>query len=138
MTTTFLSTDQPLNRQQLGAFGEELACRFLAEKGFVVLARNWRPHGEYVRGELDIVARDGTALVFCEVKTRTSNSMGSPFHAVDGRKVAALRKLAAAWLSGQDRWFDSVRIDVVGVHVELDDARSQVVSARVEHLTAVQ
>jgi putative endonuclease len=137
MTITSVSTDQPLNRQEIGAFGEELACRFLTEKGFEVLTRNWRPHTEHVRGELDIVARDGNSLVFCEVKTRTSQIMGSPFHAIDGRKVGALRKLAAAWLSGQDQRFEAVRIDAIGVRLELDATRRRVVTARVEHLMAV-
>ena len=51
---------------RLGRRGETLACRLLEESGCTILARNWR----CAAGELDIVARDGTTLVFAEVKSR--------------------------------------------------------------------
>ncbi len=51
---------------RLGRRGESLACRLLEESGCTILARNWR----CAAGELDIVARDGTTLVFAEVKSR--------------------------------------------------------------------
>ena len=50
----------------LGKYGEDLAVQRLQESGFEVLDRNWRCRD----GEIDIVARDGSALVVCEVKTR--------------------------------------------------------------------
>ena len=50
-----------------------------------------------------------------EVKTRRSDAFGSPLEAVTRVKLARLRRLAAAWLSAQERTFDGVRIDVVGV-----------------------
>lgn len=53
-------------RQALGRYGEELAARRLTESGMTVIVRNWRCRA----GEIDIVARDGDALVVCEVKTR--------------------------------------------------------------------
>ncbi len=51
---------------ELGIQGERIAAAFLARAGLHVLDRNWRCRD----GELDLVARDGDALVFCEVKTR--------------------------------------------------------------------
>jgi len=59
-----------------------------------VLDRNWR----CADGELDLVARRGPTLVFCEVKTRTSTKFGEPFEAVTSTKQARVRKLAARWL----------------------------------------
>jgi len=57
----------PLATRALGAYGERLAVRYLLEQSVEILDRNWR----CVRGELDIVAREGPALVVCEVKTRS-------------------------------------------------------------------
>lgn len=95
----------------LGEYGERLAARYLAERGMTVLDRNWR----CAHGELDLVARDGDCLVFCEVKTRRSERFGAPVEAVTQRKAARLRRLAAAWLRDHDERCDRIRIDVIGI-----------------------
>ena len=56
-----------------GRLGEELAAAHLIAQGLIVLDRNWRCDV----GEVDIVAREGDALVICEVKTRSSRRFGS-------------------------------------------------------------
>src|SRR3954453_22932911 len=61
-----------------GAHGERIAAAYLTDAGLRVLDRNWRCRD----GELDIVARDGDALVFCEVKTRRAVGFGHPVEAV--------------------------------------------------------
>ena len=100
-------------RAAVGAFGEELAAQHLTTRGMVLLDRNWRcPFGE-----IDLVLRDGSVLVVCEVKTRSSNAYGSPLEAVTERKAARLRRLAARWLSEHAVRPDEVRIDMVGVLV---------------------
>jgi len=101
----------------LGSYGERMAVRYLTDRGLEVLDRNWR----YDLGEVDIVARDGGCLVVCEVKTRRSTTFGQPIEAVDHRKLARLRRLAAAWLSERRARGEplhnitGVRVDVVGV-----------------------
>lgn len=80
-----------------------------------ILARNWRCAVADVRGELDLVAWDGTTLVFCEVKARRNGRAGGPLAAVDGRKQARLRRLAAAFLAESGLRAPAVRFDVVGV-----------------------
>jgi putative endonuclease len=102
-------------RIQLGPVGEELAARYLREAGLVILARNWRWSGGEVRGELDIVARDGEVLVFCEVKTRRGAGAGGPVAAVTSRKQTQIRRLAAAFLAQHPGRRCGVRFDVVGV-----------------------
>jgi putative endonuclease len=59
------------------------------------LSRNWRCRA----GELDIVARQGSLHVFCEVKARSSTAFGLPAEAVGPLKQARLRRLAAMWFS---------------------------------------
>jgi putative endonuclease len=101
----------------LGSYGERMAVRYLTDRGLEVLDRNWRCD----LGEVDIVARDGGCLVVCEVKTRRSTTFGQPIEAVDHRKLARLRRLAAAWLSERRARGEplhnitGVRVDVVGV-----------------------
>ena len=58
----------------LGKRGEDLAHRYLCQKGFTVVARNYCPGAD---SEVDIVARRGALLVFVEVKTRSSAEAGS-------------------------------------------------------------
>lgn len=100
-------------RRALGTFGEDAAAAWYEANGYVVLDRNWR----IARGELDIVAaRPAEGLVvFCEVKTRSSDRYGSGLEAVDRRKQQRLRSLATGWLAAQDRRWPRLRFDVIDV-----------------------
>ena len=95
-----------------GARGEAMAAAYLEERGYRILARNLRTQ----RGELDLVALDGAALVFVEVRTRTGTRFGSPEESVDRRKQRRLVRAAAAALA-ERRWprHARVRFDVVAV-----------------------
>jgi putative endonuclease len=98
---------------ELGDHGERIAAAFLTDAGLTVLDRNWRCR----EGELDIVARDADALVFCEVKTRRGTGYGTPAEAVTTAKQRRLRVLAQRWLAAHDEHARDVRFDVVGVLV---------------------
>jgi len=95
----------------LGRYGEDVAAGHLQAIGMVVLARNWRCDA----GEVDIVARDGSTLVICEVKTRSGVDFGTPTEAITPRKLRRLRHLAFRWLDAHGRHAPVVRIDVIGV-----------------------
>jgi putative endonuclease len=98
-------------RSALGRTGEDLAVDLYRKRGFDILARNWRCPA----GELDVVARRGRDVVFCEVKTRRSARWGAPAEAVDARKQARLRRLAARWLREHRQRAQVIRFDVVSV-----------------------
>ncbi|MCX5375578.1 YraN family protein [Streptomyces sp. NBC_00091] len=99
-------------QQALGRYGEELAARRLTESGMTVIARNWRCRS----GEIDIVARDGDALVVCEVKTRRGGDFEHPMAAVRAGKAERLRRLAGRWLADHGGPpTGGVRIDLVAV-----------------------
>jgi putative endonuclease len=117
----------PDRRRELGAYGEQLAARYLQDRGLQVLDRNWR----CAHGEVDLVARDGDCLVFCEVKTRRTDRFGAPVEAVTWHKAARLRRLAAAWLQEHEVRGGRVRIDVIGV------LRPHVGPARLRHVVGV-
>lgn len=76
-----------------GRLGENAAAGFLAAHGYRVLARNVRVPG----GEIDAVCLDGPTLVIVEVKRRDSRTFGSALRAVDARKRARLRRIAAEY-----------------------------------------
>jgi putative endonuclease len=77
--------------------------------------RNWRCN----EGELDIVARRGATVAFCEVKARSGTGFGQPFEAVTPLKQRRIRKLAARWLRERGPALGSrpsvVRFDVASV-----------------------
>ena len=100
----------------LGVHGERIATAYLTDAGLRVLDRNWRCR----EGELDIVAREGHALVFCEVKTRRGVGYGHPVEAVTVPKQRRLRTLAQRWLAAHDEHAPDLRFDVVGVLVRRD------------------
>ena len=110
--------------QAVGAWGERLAVAHLVDAGMVVLDRNWRG----AAGEVDIIARDGDAVVFCEVKTRRGGAFGPPVTAVAPVKVHRLRQLAAQWLAVAGVRPSEVRFDVVSVFAQRGAA------PRIEHL----
>jgi putative endonuclease len=74
--------------------GEDRAAAWYLERGYEVLDRNWRCR----EGELDLIARSGGTVVFCEVKARSGSQFGAPAEAVGPSKQARIRRLAARWL----------------------------------------
>jgi len=97
--------------KQLGNLGEQLACEFLTDKGYEILARNWRAN----RVELDIVALFESTLVFCEVKTRRSIRQGLPIEAVTAQKLQHIRIAALSWLGENRVAHKQIRVDVIGI-----------------------
>jgi putative endonuclease len=94
-----------------GRRGEELAAEYLVRRGCRILDRNYRCKG----GEVDIVAREGTTLVFVEVKTRRSHAFGLPQHAVTLFKQRQIAKAALTWLSAHRKQNSMSRFDVVAI-----------------------
>jgi len=118
------------SRQRLGRRAEDFVARRLASAGWELVERNARTR----TGEIDLIALDGTTLVFVEVKAgRAGSPTGpvSPAHAVGPHKQAKIRLLAREWL-GSGRCPSGVagyRFDVVGVlvgpdGVEIDHIRN--------------
>lgn len=96
---------------RLARLGETLALFWLRLKGYRLEARNWR----CPLGEIDLVVRRGTLLVFVEVKTRSRRTAGAPELAVTQAKRATLVRLARAYLASRRGDFRGFRFDVVAV-----------------------
>lgn len=98
-------------RLELGAAGEALVADWYRANGYEVLETNWRCR----QGELDLVVRKGRVLVFCEVKTRTTDAFGTPAEAVTREKRDRIRRLAAVYLEDAPFRAREVRFDVAAV-----------------------
>ena len=98
-------------RQALGAAGEELAASWYRDRGFEVVARNWRCPA----GELDLIVRRSGLVVFVEVKTRTTAAYGHPLETVTARQRERVRRAAAAWIAESGHHPRRVRVDVAAV-----------------------
>jgi putative endonuclease len=111
----------PHPRQRLGKRGEDLVANRLQSEGFRVIARNARVrYREWaIAGELDLIALEGSTLVFVEVKTGRVGARSGPERpalAVGPEKRRRLRRLARAWLCSEPGVrFQGLRFDVVGV-----------------------
>ena len=100
----------------IGFMGERAAAEHLRrEKGYTILRRNWR----HERDEIDLICRDGEALVFVEVKTRAAHALVGGYDAVNKRKKRAVLRAARAYVAGLAEKPRTLRFDVVEVeHVE--------------------
>lgn len=98
-------------RHALGRAGEAAAQAYLQGLGYQIVARNYRCRG----GEIDLVATDGSALVFVEVKTRTGKAYGSALEAVDGRKQRRIAAAAVHFLATHRCAGLPARFDVIAV-----------------------
>jgi putative endonuclease len=121
------SSDAPAPRdvrQALGGLGEDLAVAHFRRLGFVVVARNVRTR----HGEIDLIAFDGRALVFAEVKTKRASNRRrgicpeeQPLAWLKFSQRTRLRKLACAWLyentHARPKAY-TIRFDAVGVIVD--------------------
>ncbi len=99
------------DRQALGQVGEDAAAAYLSARGMTVVVRNWRCR----YGEVDLILRDGAALVFCEVKTRRDTTFGGPLAAITPAKQARLRRLASLYLAEVGGHRGPIRIDAIGL-----------------------
>ena len=98
-------------RRAVGNAGEDAVAAWYEGNGYRVVDRNWRVR----EGEIDVVARQGATVVFCEVKTRRSDAFGMPQEAVGHRKQSRLRTLAVLWLGAHEVRANVLRFDVAAV-----------------------
>ncbi len=97
---------------ELGIKGEIAAIEYLKQRGYDILDINWR----FEQAEIDLVIRDGSTIVFVEVKTRTTPHFGLPEQAVDARKQQLMALAAEEYLEQRGMETD-VRFDVVAVTI---------------------
>lgn len=97
-------------KSRLGKKGEDMACTFLENKGFVLVKKNFRCR----KGEVDLIMKDHEILVFIEVKYRSSGHFGSPIEAIDTKKQEKLLDVSRYYLYTQ-AYEGPLRFDAVGI-----------------------
>ncbi|MCB0720147.1 MAG: YraN family protein [Bacteroidetes bacterium] len=108
---------------EIGRRGEDAACRFLEEKGYVVLERNYR----FEKSEVDIICYRSLAggrrgeIVFVEVKARSGDRFGAPEASVGAVKISNVVHAARAWLYEQRMESAPCRFDIVAVTFDADE-----------------
>lgn len=93
-----------------GNLGENLAAKFLQEKGWEIVERGYR----YKHAEIDLIVKKENLLVFVEVKTRRSVSFGEPETFVDAKKAAKIFEGAEQY-TYEHNWNGNIRFDIVSV-----------------------
>lgn len=101
------------SRLNIAKIGEAFAMKHLKARGCEILARNYRA----LRGEIDIIVRDGEFTVFVEVKTRRNLKFGLPQAAVTLQKQRQISKVALAYLQAQNLLDAPCRFDVIAIHL---------------------
>ncbi len=102
-----------MDRLKVAKIGESLAVEHLKARGCEILAQNYRA----IRGEIDLIVRDGEFTVFVEVKTRRSLKFGLPQAAVTLQKQRQISKVALAYLQAQNLLDAPCRFDVIAIHL---------------------
>jgi len=98
-------------KRDLGSIGEDIACSYLKRHGYIIIAKNYTTP----IGEIDIIAEDGDAIVFVEVKTRRSETFGFPEEAVNKKKMHKLTNVAYFFIKSANMLHRYVRFDIVAV-----------------------
>ena len=87
-----------------------MAADFLAEKGYTIVARNYR----YRRGEIDLITEEGNTLVFVEVKLRQNTRFGTPETSVSPSQRSRINAVAEHYLYQTD-WNGAIRFDIIAI-----------------------
>jgi len=108
-------------RQKIGKKGEKLAIKFLKKRKYKIVDRNYRAD-RY--GELDIVAKDKSELVFVEVKTKTDEQFGSPEEEFTYQKKRSMRRaiqnyLFKKYLTDKEWRADLIAVEITGGKSEI-------------------
>lgn len=106
----------PTLQQKLGLWGENLATKWLGEKGYKIIAR----HFTCREGEIDIIAKDKDQIVFIEVKTRTNQKFGLGEDAFNRSKQEKFVKTLWHWLEENNLQNADFRIDILTLRIDRD------------------
>lgn len=102
----------PSNKRGIGRRYEEQAASYLRRQGLNILVQNYRDR----YGEIDLIGKDGTCLVFIEVKYRRNEDKGNPLEAISVFKQQRIRNTARYYLYTHQYGDDTpCRFDVIGI-----------------------
>ena len=103
-------------RRIFGDKGEALAAKFLIDKGYIILHKQYKSPF----GEIDLVCQFGEEVVFVEVKTRHSDSHGHPEESVTPKKLKHIINVGEYYLEAERKVDVHWRIDVLAINAKVD------------------
>lgn len=106
-----MENPEKITRRFLGKSGEDCAVDYLKSKNYLIVERGFR----LFRGEIDIIAYDGTTLVFVEVKARKDDRYGPPEESVTPFKQQQIRKIAQGYVAMKKLEKVACRFDVISI-----------------------
>ncbi len=109
-------------KNKIGKFGQQIAGQILEKKGYKILTENFYTRG----GEIDLIAEQGSQIVFVEVKTRLSNRFGLPEEAVDSAKKEKFYEAALKYLEEKQIEHDNFRLDLIAVEINKENKTAKI------------
>ncbi|RLC38267.1 YraN family protein [Candidatus Falkowbacteria bacterium] len=101
-------------RKKVGDYGEKIAANYLKRKGYLIIEKNVKVSFK----EIDIIAKIKEIIVFIEVKTRTSNTLGSADEAISGKKINNLKKAINSYLAENKIKANNIRLDFIAINID--------------------
>lgn len=106
------------HRQSLGRMGESIAAAHLEKHGYSIIKTNYRtPYGE-----IDLITKHDDVIIFVEVKTRASRSLGPPEISITPRKEEHLRSAAEYFIQMHPELINDWRIDAISIQILADNS----------------
>ena len=116
------------SNKEIGKTGEDIAVKYLKKKKYRILDRNFEERiGSLKMGEIDIIAKKEDLIIFCEVKTLSSEKGFSPEDKVNFKKRETIAKVAEIWLTKHNISLDSQwQIDVVSIVLDFNNRQAKI------------
>jgi len=102
-----------MGKHEIGLKGEEIAKNYLQSNSYEVLEERWR----YNKAELDIICKKGDALIFVEVKTRSTDYYGPPEEFVSVKKKKLMSMAASAYMQKVNHDWE-IRFDIISIIID--------------------
>ncbi len=112
-----------------GQLGEKIAIKHLNKLGYDIVGTNYRCH----LGELDIIAREGTCLVFIEVRTKTGKRFGQAIEAMTKNKIKRLKRLSQYYMQHKYRREVLCRLDFIALQLNGENYSVE----RIDHIKGI-
>lgn len=104
-----------MNRQNLGKWGENIACQYLTTNGYTILEtnKNYYENGKKI-GEIDIVTIKDNITYIVEVKTRGKNIFGSAIESLTPKKIETIRRISQLYIKNNQ----IIRIQLIAIDIK--------------------
>jgi putative endonuclease len=114
--------------KEIGKLGEDIGVKYLKNKGYKILDRNFEKRAVFLKfGEIDIIAQKDKIIIFCEVKTLSSEKRLSPEERVDFKKKETIAKIAEIWLDEYGKKQDTRwQIDVLAIVLDFNSHKAKI------------